>query len=936
MNRSVLAKALLFLACLFFAISAFAAPTVVFSPTSLDFGSHEVNTTTLPVAITMTNEGNATLNISKIVAGGSFAKFTSCGATLAPHASCTISVFFSPETAGSTTGNVVVTDDAPDSPQRVPLKGVGVLPGAGLSPIARDFGTVPVGQSSGSKAIKLTNQGTQALTINGIQTGSSEFTQTSNCPTQLNVGASCSINVTFTPSTGGTRAATLNVSDSDPSSPQQISLTGTGTSGSVSLSPVSLTFGTRNIGSPSNPKNITLTNQGTTTVSILNITASGDFTSTTTCGNTLDSGSSCTITVVFKPWAEGVRPGFITVSDTDPSNLQTATLSGTGTLPPSPVSVTPRKTSVTFKQSQQYQAFLNGSPTSDVSWFVDNVAGGNAQLGTISKGGLYTPPGKFGSHAIKAVNNGDASQFATVRVIVTDFRGMFTYHGDIQRTGQNLNERLLDTGNVNSAQFGKLFSYRVDGRIYTQPLYVSNVQIPSRGSHNVVYVATEHDSVYAFDADGKNSNPLWKVSFIDPGHGIKPVPIQDLQLNTCTSIGPEVGVTGTPVIDPQSGTLYVLARTKERQNEVSTYHQKLHALDITTGAERAGSPVEIEASVPGTGEGSVNGTLAFDPLRENSRVSMLLLNGVVYMAWAAICDYHPYHGWVLGYDASSLAQVSVFNTSPDGQGGGIWESNAGLTADSQNNIYFTTTNGNFDADQGGRNYGDTLLKLNTESGLALTDTFTPYNQESMRKNQLDFSSGGVTTLPDQPTGPAHLLVTAGKEGTVYLVNRDQMGGFHPTDNNQIVQTLVDAIGFSENDQERFFGQPSYFQNQVFYWGNFDSLKSFRLFNGLLSTSPIVTSAPITSDYPGPTATITADGKGGGVLWVSENDGHGPNGSALLRAFDAANISRELYNSAQAGSRDLPGHPVRFQVPTVGNGKVYLGTETEVDVYGLLP
>jgi archaellum component FlaF (FlaF/FlaG flagellin family) len=927
---------LVLLACLSGAISAFAGPVVVFSPKSLDFGSYEVNVTSLPSVVTMTNQGDSTLNISKITAGGGFGKFTSCGATLAAHASCTISVFFSPAKAGTNTGNLTVTDDAPDSPQRVPLKGIGVLPGAGLSPTARDFGTVEVGSSSAPKKIILTNQGTGTLTINGIETGSSEFTRTSNCPTKLAAGASCSINVTFTPFSGATRAATLSVSDSDPSSPQEVSLTGTGASGSVSLSPASLQFGPRDIGTASSLKDITLTNQGSTALSLLNITASGDYSSTTTCGNTLGPGSSCTISVSFKPWAEGARPGFITVSDTDPTNLQTATLSGTGQIPPSPVSVIPRKTSVTFKQTQQYQAFLNGGPTSDVTWYVDNIAGGNPQVGTISSDGLYTPPSQQASHAIKAVNNGDSSQFATVRVLVTEFAGMFTYHDDNQRTGQNLNERLLNTGNVNSAQFGKLFSLPVDGFIYTQPLYAANVKVPGRGFHNLVFVGTEHDSVYAFDADGKNAAPIWKVSFIDPAHGIKPVPIRDLQINGCTSIGPEVGITGTPVIDSASGTIYVLARTKERQNQVSIYHQKLHALNIATGKERPGSPVEIEASVPGTGEGSVNGTLAFDPLREHSRVSLLLLNGVVYLGWASICDYHPYHGWVMGYDAASLAQVSVYNTSPDGSGSGIWESNAGLTADPQNNIYFTTTNGNFDADLGGRNYGDSLMKLSTSSGLALVDTFTPYNQAFLAKQDFDFSSGGVAALPDQPVGPAHLVVAAGKEGTVYLVDRDNMGHFSPTDDNQIVQSLVRAVGFSQNDEEPFFGQPSYFQNQVFFWGNFDVLKSFRLYNGLLSVSPIVTSSPITTEAPGPTATISAGGNGGGVLWVADIDRSGPQASTVLRAFDAANISREIYDSTQAGTRDQPGPPIRFQVPTVANGKVYVGTKTEVDVFGLFP
>jgi len=926
---SLYVKTIVFLSSLLLAVGAFAGPVVSLSPTSVDFGSQAVGTTSFPVTITLTNTGDATLNISDITGGGDFSKFTSCGATLAAGKSCTISPFFSPSTAGTITGRITVKDDAPGSPHRVPLKGVGTAPGIALAPTAQDFGSVAVGATSGSQVITITNQTNQkTITINSIQTNSAEFPQTNNCGPTLAAGASCSVNITFKPSTGGTRAALLSVSDSDASSPQETGLTGTGTSGTVSLSPSSLTFPQRKVGSESQPKNITVTNTGSTTLSIINVTASGDYSQTNTCGTSLGAGSSCKVSVTFKPMAGGARNGFITIFDTDASNLQNAALSGTGKASTSPVTVSPNRTSLTYTQSQQYQAFLNGSPTTDVTWYVDGVAGGNKTVGKISGSGLYTPPAQVGSHQVKAINNADSSQFGTARLQVTDFAGMYTYHNDSARTGQNTNERVLDTGDVNSAQFGKLFSYPVDGYVYTQPLYVANVTMPGKGSRNVIYVTTEHDSVYAFDADGKDAAPLWKSSFIDPKNGIKPVPEKDLEINGCSSIGPEVGISGTPVIDPVAGTIYVLARTKESGNP-PVYHQQLHALDITTGAERSGSPIEIEASVSGTGEGSVNGTLSFNPLREHSRMGALLMNGVVYIAWSTICDHHPYHGWVIGYDAKSLAQVSVYNTSPDGTASGIWQANTGLAADSNGNIYFTTSNGTFTADHGGRDFGDSVVKIGTSGGLSYLDSFTPHNQAEFSKDDKDMSSSGVLILPDQPVGPPHLLLNSGKAGTIYLVNRDNMGQFKTTDDNQIVQSLVGLQSF-------YFGMPTFFQNQVFFWDSKDLLRSFRLYNGLLSTTPIVTSSPVTSHYPGPVPSVSSNGTTSGIIWASQNDGWKNGTPAILHAFDAANISRELYNSAQAGSRDQAGGAIRFQLPTVANGKVYLGTQTEIDVYGLLP
>ncbi|MBA3914933.1 MAG: hypothetical protein H0X25_14015, partial [Acidobacteriales bacterium] len=482
-----------------------------------------------------------------------------------------------------------------------------------------------------------------------------------------------------------------------------------------------------------------------------------------------------------------------------------------------------------------------------------------------------------------------------------------------------------------SSQFGKLFSYAVDGEIYADPLYVAGVKVPGPGTHNVVYVATEPDSVYAFDADGLTTTPLWHGNFTNPQQGITAIPYQEI--SPCNMLGPLVGITSTPVIDPVSQTMYVVARTKEVNGATTTYPQRLHALNLTTGAEKSGSPVLIQATVPGRGVGdNGQGQVAFDDLTDNNRAGLLLLNGVVYITWASLCDQEPYHGWVIGYDAKTLQQSSVLNTSPNGAAASIWASGAGVPADADGNIYIQTSNGDFTADSGGDSYGDTMMKISTTgSAPEVVDYFTPYDQQRLEIEDHDLASGGPLLLPDQPTSPTHLAVGAGKEGGVYLVNRDNMGHFRPTDNNQAQQWLFNAVGFA-GDHEAFFGMPAYWQNQVYFWGANDVLKTFRLYNSLLSPAPVAVGST-KSAVQGPTPSISSNGNLQGILWGANFAVGSP---AILRAYDAANVARELYNSTQAGTRDQAGLSVEFTVPTVVNGKVYLATQTELDVYGLLP
>jgi hypothetical protein len=911
-------------------------PQVTLSPTSLTFGSQTVGTVSVPQVVTLTNTGDAALTITLIdsTPGATFHTFTTCGATVVPDDSCTIAVQFLPQTAGSTTGKVSVADNAAGSPQKVTLTGTGTIAGAATTPVSLNFGTIALGSTGASQTVTLTNQGLVVLTINSISSNSSDFPIVNSCASQLSPGSSCSVSVSFTPSSSGTRIGTLTVSDSDASSPQLVQLSGAATSGTASISPPSLAFGSEQVGTTTAAQTLTLTNSGSTAMGMVSVNASGDYAQTNTCKAAVAPGASCTISVTFTPSAAGTRAGFVTLSDTDATNLQTINLTGTGTIRASTVTVSPVTASVTFTQTQQFQAFLNGVLTTDVTWSVDGIVGGNARVGIISTAGLYTPPTTAGSHKILATSKSDTSQKARVLLVVTNMTGIFTQHNDNFRTGQNVQETVLTTGNVNVTQFGKLADYTVDGVNRGEPLYVPNVNIPGQGFHNVIYVADEHDSVYAFDADGRSTTPLWQVSFIDPDNGITTVPAVDVNLD-CNDIGVEFGVTGTPVIDSATNRMFVVARTKQVSGDDISYHHFLHVLDIATGDDVAGSPVEITASVPGIGEGSEDGILPFDTLHENNRAALLESNGVVYAAFSSLCDVHPYHGWVIGYDANTLAQRYVYNSSPNGQAAGVWQSGGGISADVAGHIFLETSNGLNDLSSGGSEYGESVVKLGIDSGtLSVADYFTPFNATALTEVDDDLSSAGAILLPDQSVGPRHLMVTAGKEGVIYLLNRDNMGHFRATDDSQILQSItVDNTCPTEGV---FWGLPAYYQNQVLEWPCGDSLHAFRLHNGLLSPSAISLS-PGPIFYPPPTPSISANGNSNGIVWAIDENANSHSGPAVVHAYDAANVSRELWNSSQAaGHRDQASAASKGPVPAIANGKVYVATAVGVVVYGLLP
>jgi hypothetical protein len=509
---------------------------------------------------------------------------------------------------------------------------------------------------------------------------------------------------------------------------------------------------------------------------------------------------------------------------------------------------------------------------------------------------------------------------ALVKVKAFGALGVLTQHNDNGRSGANLNETILNTSNVNVAHFGKLFSRQVDGFIYAQPLYVPNLTIPGSGSHNVVFVATEHNSVYGFDADDPNAqSALWQVNL---GTSMPSTDVNPSYLDLI----PEIGITSTPVIDTGTNTIYVVAKTKNLAD--SSYHQKLHALDISTGAEKAGSPVEIAASVPATGGGSIT----FNPYLQLNRPGLLLLNGVVYLAFGSQGDNGAYHGWVLGYSASTLQQVSVFNTTPDAVQGAVWHGGGGLASDGSN-IYLSTGNGTFDLDHGGRDYGDSVLKLGA-GALTVGDWFTPWNQSGLNMTDSDLGSGGPMLLPG-----TNLLVVCGKDGLLRLINTSSMGHFDPAVNHDVQEFQAVPV--------RFFGSPIYWNSpggpQIYMWGTEDVLKVFSLAGGVFNTTPVSQSTmAVTSGYSNSVPlSLSASGSqsGSGIVWACApfiGDSNRSTVPGIVRAFDAGNVGVELWNSMQNQGRDDIGNYAKFCPPTISNGKVYVATFSgKLQVYGLL-
>jgi outer membrane protein assembly factor BamB len=513
--------------------------------------------------------------------------------------------------------------------------------------------------------------------------------------------------------------------------------------------------------------------------------------------------------------------------------------------------------------------------------------------------------------------------FSLCTALVSSATDVVTYHNDIARTGQNRQETILTTSNVNSATFGKLFTFPVDGIIDAQPLYLSQVSIPGKGKHNVVYAVTENDSVYAFDADA--GTQLWQVSVLGKGES----PSDD---HGCGQISPQIGVTSTPVIDRASGphgTIYVVAMSKNS----STYFQRIHALDMTTGKEEFGGPAAVKARYPGTGDNSQNGFVIFDPGQYAERQGLLLLNHVIYTAWTSHCDRRPYTGWLIGYSESTLARTSVLNLTPNGSEGSIWQSGAGIASDGQN-LYFLDANGTFETKlnkkgfPGKGDYGNAFLKVSTANHkLRVADYFNMFDTVAESDNDEDLGSGGALVLPpmkDAKGKTRYLAIGAGKDQNIYLVNRHNMGKFNPDNDGAVYEEIDGVLGGGE------WATSAYFNGNVYFGPVGNNLLQFRLSKAKLSSSPLSKSAASFA-YPGTTPSVSADGQNNGIVWAIEHSG-----PDVLHAYDASNLANELYNSNQAArQRDSFGTASHFGTPMIVHGKVYVGTTNGVAVFGLM-
>jgi len=504
-----------------------------------------------------------------------------------------------------------------------------------------------------------------------------------------------------------------------------------------------------------------------------------------------------------------------------------------------------------------------------------------------------------------------------------------TYHNDNARTGANLNETILNTSNVNVGGFGKLFSRTVDGQVFAQPLYVPSVAIPSQGTHNVIYVVTQHNSVYAFDADvPAASAPVWQVNL---GSSV-PVTVWGPQLGSTS----EFGILSTPVIDLKSSTLYVVADHYE--NNAAVY--RLHALDLSSGSEKFNGPVVIQGSVPGTGIGSVNGVMRFDPFMHWQRPGLLLLNGNVYIGFASHGDTEPFHGWLFAYRASTLEQVAIRCLAPNGDAAGIWQGGVGLAGDGSGNIYLETGNGTMDADTGAvdfwnKDFGNSVVKLSSAAGMPIIDYFSPSNQDLLNNGDIDFGSSGPLLIPGTSLG-----VAGGKDGKLFVFDTNSLGFFHNTD--QVVQAWQATYSLRTTGAGGIYGGLAYYNSKLYLWGRRDTLKVFSLNGSTFNTTP---SSQTNFTVPDgetnePAMSVSANGTaaGTGILWAaySANGGSAAYSyPAILRAFDASDVTKELWNSSQNNLRDYPGQWAKWNPPTVANGKVYLASfDNVIDAYGV--
>ena len=593
------------------------------------------------------------------------------------------------------------------------------------------------------------------------------------------------------------------------------------------------------------------------------------------------------------------------------------------------INIQPANQTVSVGQTATFSVGAAGTPPLPYQW---------------QKNGVDIPGATSSSYTTPATTSADTGTGTIFRVVVSNTAGsvtsnsatltvstgqvastvdVITYHYDNSRSGQNLSETALTPANVNSTKFGKLGEFVVDGKVDAQPLYLSQVTIGGQ-KKNVLYVATEHGSVYAFDADSINgtaSTVLWKTSTLGSGETTS-------DDRGCGQVTPEIGITATPVIDRSRNAIYVVGMSK---NAGGAYFQRIHALDLTTGLELFGGPKDITATYPGTGDNSSGGNVIFDPKQYKERPGLLQINGTIYTTWSSHCDIRPYTSWVMAFSADALAQTSVLNLVPNGSDGGIWMSGTAPASDASGNLFFIIGNGTFDTALNASGFpvngdcGNCFVKLSTAGGLKLADYFTPHNTVSESNADQDFGSGGGIVLMDvQDAGGTtrHLSVGAGKDSLIYVVDRDSMGKFNAT-TDQIYQEISGQLGGA------VFSMPAFFNNTIYYGAVGDALKAFPIAGAKLAGVPSSQSTH-SFGYPGTTPSVSANGAANGIVWAIENSG------AILFAYDATNLTTELYDSNQAanGRDHFSGN--KFITPVVVNGRVYVGTPTSVAVFGLLP
>jgi hypothetical protein len=655
-------------------------------------------------------------------------------------------------------------------------------------------------------------------------------------------------------------------------------------------------------------------------------TASNGWTGTLPTGGTQSTGEVST-TTSYSVVCKGAGGA---------SNTATSTL----TVSKVTMSLSPHTAAITLTRTQQFTATVPGG--GDARWTVDGIANGNSAVGVISATGLYSAGGA-GTHTIVATSVANSTQTASAVAAVTDLAGVYTYHNDLARDGANTQEYALSPANVNTRSFGKVASCAVDGAIYGQPLWVANVVV-SGTKHNVVIVTTQHDTLFAFDADSTPCAQLWIVSLIDAAHGgasgETPVPSTAVGAGY-GDIQPEIGVNGTPVIDPSTGILYVVS--KSMSMTPTTFYQRIHAIDITTGNEKAGSPALIAATVPGYADGGT--TVAFNTKQQNQRAGLALVNGTVFIAWGSHEDSAPWSGWIMGYQYANgvWTQTATFNATPNVREGGIWMGGGAPSVDSSNYLYFLTGNGGFDANSPtapNNDYGDSLLQVN--AALQVSSYFTPSDELADDQGDKDFGSGGSSMLADLPSGNAvtHALVCGGKDGTLYVLNRDLLGGFG---DSAAVQTI--PLG------HRNFSTATMWNGYLFAAGAGGPLNAFQL-NSSTMQFTLASSSSQVYGFPGSTTSVSAAATQAGLVWALDTHSYCTHqspacGPAVLHAYDATNLATELWNSSMIAA-DAAGNAVKFSVPTVANGRVYVATRGnnaggadnsastpgELEIYGL--